>query len=86
MPYLPYVLEDAHLFRMVLGVLNRQAQYVTGDTYANAFKMREHQGDWTSDFTHPPMSSHVWEGKYELDSLAAFFKASIGCNDINVFI
>jgi meiotically up-regulated gene 157 (Mug157) protein len=61
----------------LIGVVMRMARSVNIDAYANAFnfdnsKPTEH---W-NDIRKPIMTNAVFEGKYELDSLAAFLKLS----------
>jgi hypothetical protein len=78
-PYLPYAKQDPTLQKMLLGVVFRQAKSVLIDTYANAFidTYLDVTSPWAGDDRQPPMDPElVWEGKYELDSLAAFFKLS----------
>ena len=74
-PYLRIARDDAATFRFILGVANRQMKSLRLDPYANAFKFSPSQpGEWTSDKVKPAPSELVWESKYELDSLAAYFK------------
>lgn len=72
-PYLRYVNEDEGLKNMFVGLINRQSHCIIVDPYANAFG--------------PNYS--VWERKYELDSLCAFFRLSAGyyeaTGDLQVF-
>eukprot|EP00026_Physarum_polycephalum_P008214 Phypoly_transcript_08293.p1 GENE.Phypoly_transcript_08293~~Phypoly_transcript_08293.p1 ORF type:complete len:495 (+),score=79.24 Phypoly_transcript_08293:205-1485(+) len=79
-PYLPYATKDPNLQQMLLGVVLRQAKSIMIDVYANAFidtYMFNITSPWGGDIRIPKMNtSLVWEGKYELDSLAAFFKLS----------
>jgi meiotically up-regulated gene 157 (Mug157) protein len=76
-PYLPYASQDPHLQSMLLGVLYRQAKSITIDPYANAFNFNNNTpSPWMSDKRTPPMSNALWEGKYELDSIAAFLRYS----------
>jgi hypothetical protein len=53
-PYLYYANNDANVRLLLRGIIAREAKYVVVDPYANAF---------TLDY-------HVWEEKFELDSLA----------------
>ncbi len=66
-PYIHLVAEDEELKKMIAGLIQRQAVYVTLDPYANAFNQdangRGHQKDQTN------MGPWIWERKYELDSL-----------------
>lgn len=61
-PYLPYSNKDEELKKLFIGLISRQAKCIVTDPYANAFE---------SNF-------EIWERKYELDSLCAFFRLSIG--------
>ncbi|GAB5035230.1 Hypothetical protein NocV09_02401060 [Nannochloropsis oceanica] len=79
MPYMKFTKQDPALKKMICGLINRQAySLVHVHPYANAFNFNDsdptqgHQGDQV----HPPMNAGVWEGKYELDSLAAFLRLS----------
>ncbi|KXS13102.1 glycoside hydrolase family 125 protein [Gonapodya prolifera JEL478] len=82
-PYLPLLAsgaEDSESLRtLVLGLVYRQAKCVAAFPYANAFKRDGGQkGMWDGDAVTPdvPQGSVVWEAKWEVDSLAAFFKLS----------
>jgi meiotically up-regulated gene 157 (Mug157) protein len=80
LPYLPYAKPsiDAKLHRLACGLINRQARDILHDPFANAFNYDETGGQHMDDKRYPPMTAHVFEGKYELDSLAAFLKLSFG--------
>lgn len=76
-PYLPLLREDDSLRRLIAGVINRQVASVLLDPYANAFLSNpESSGEWQSDQTD--MRPGVHERKYELDSLCAVLRLSIG--------
>ena len=66
-PYLPFVSKDEEVKRLFEGLIRRQAKCIITDPYANAFKKEIHHG-----------KVEIWETKYELDSLAAFFRLSYG--------
>ena len=80
LPYLPYAADDAPLRAMLCGLVRRQARSVLHDSYANAFNRAwwGPAGPHQADARAPPMTRAVFEGKYELDSLAAFLKLSRG--------
>ncbi len=77
-PYLPYVNRDKKLQKAFAGLVLRHTKNVLIDPYANAFvdpyvDNPPKTPHWeTGDNWHPG----VWERKYELDSLAAFFSLS----------
>jgi meiotically up-regulated gene 157 (Mug157) protein len=67
-PYVKYIKEDQYLKEIIKGVILKQAELVCLDPYANAFNEtadgKGHQDDTL-------LNDHVWERKYEVDSLCA---------------
>lgn len=77
LPYVPYTRTDKQLRHLLCGVVQRQARDILHDAYANAFNYdNDAAGPHMQDVRVPVMTPHVYEGKYELDSLAAFLKLS----------
>ena len=77
LPYMAYVEQDEGLSAMVQNLVRRQTHSVLIDPYANAFQYNgSTPGEHQDDTVVPPMQWAVFEGKYELDSLAAFLKLS----------
>lgn len=73
-PYLPYLSQDENLRYMIEGLINRHAHSVIMDPFANAFNFNMSGEGHQKDIRTPPMTRGVFEGKYEIDSLAAFLK------------
>ena len=77
-PYLRFVEKDDEIKKLFIGLLHRQSLCIISDPYANAFKREMHD-----------KTVEVFERKYELDSLAAFFRLSSGyyeeTNDMSPF-
>jgi uncharacterized protein len=67
-PYVKYAKEDADLRNILEGVIQKQAELVCIDPYANAFN-ESANGAGHKDETK--LNEHVWERKYEVDSLCA---------------
>jgi meiotically up-regulated gene 157 (Mug157) protein len=87
-PYLPLLREDDALRELMAGVINRQAQCVRIDPYANAFLPSIGvASEWKTDQTE--MRPGVHERKYELDSLCSVLRLSVGyfraCGDRSCF-
>jgi meiotically up-regulated gene 157 (Mug157) protein len=66
-PYLPFIKEDADLYQLILGVINRQGKCINIDPYANAFNKEATGSEWSSDLTD--MKPELHERKWEIDSL-----------------
>lgn len=61
---------------MLHGVVMRHARSVLLDPYANAFNQVANGAGHQDDPRTPPMTKALYEGKYELDSLAAVLRSS----------
>lgn len=66
-PYLVLAKEDKDLSDMIAGLVERQFQFIQLDPYANAFNEEANGAGHQDDETD--MHPHVWERKYEIDSL-----------------
>ncbi|GHO42420.1 glycoside hydrolase family 125 protein [Ktedonospora formicarum] len=66
-PYLHLAKEDQALQRLFCGLIQRQAQCILLDPYANAFNREPSGQGHTGDL--PPAGPWIWERKFELDSL-----------------
>ncbi|KAL1605693.1 hypothetical protein SLS59_003496 [Nothophoma quercina] len=80
--YQPLAKKDKEIFKLILGAINTQAEYVIGSPYCNAFQPPA-PSDLSptfqdqADVVHPEYeASFVFECKYELDSLAHFLSLS----------
>ncbi|KAJ0354723.1 hypothetical protein COL154_011651 [Colletotrichum chrysophilum] len=77
-PYQALAKKDPAIFKLILGAINTQSEYVIESPYCNAFQpppianlQPSHNGQ--DDTVHPVYEpSFVFECKYELDSLAHF--------------
>lgn len=67
-PYIKFAKEDPQLQSILEGVIAKQAEFVCMDPYANAFNATS-SGAGHKDDTQ--LNDHVWERKYEVDSLCA---------------
>ena len=76
MPYVPYVSVDPSLATLVEGLIARHARSVLLDPFANSFNYNASGAGHQHDNVKPPMTKSVFESKYEIDSLGAFFKIS----------
>lgn len=79
--YHPFMKQDASLERLVLGAINTQAKFIIDDPYCNAFHIPKDSGiprgsSKIDDVFPRPNWDHVYECKYELDSLASFLTLS----------
>ena len=66
-PYMPFMKDDKPLQQLIAGVINRQAESVLIDPYANAFNLGKEGGEWMSDNTK--MRPELHERKWEIDGL-----------------
>ena len=67
-PYVRFANGDEELRRIIEGVIEKQAQFVCIDAYANAFNESNNGAGHKDDTLQ---NDHVWERKYEVDSLCA---------------
>uniref|UniRef100_A0A0G4IAQ6 Glycoside hydrolase family 125 protein n=1 Tax=Chromera velia CCMP2878 TaxID=1169474 RepID=A0A0G4IAQ6_9ALVE len=77
-PYLPLVRDDPPLLDLFSGLLKRHLRSVLTDPYANAFNRGPTGEGHQTDTRTPPMRPEVFEGKFELDSLASVLRLSWG--------
>ena len=61
---------------MIEGLIQRQANSIILDPFANAFNFNASGEGHQDDQRKPPMNPYIFEGKYELDSLMSFLKVS----------
>jgi meiotically up-regulated gene 157 (Mug157) protein len=66
-PYLVLASQDAEIATMLEGLVQRQAECILLDPYANAFNEGPNGKGHQEDITE--MKAAVWERKYEIDSL-----------------
>lgn len=67
-PYVKFASEDVSLQEILEGVIAKQAAFVCLDPYANAFNESANGAGHKDD---TKQNDHVWERKYEIDSLCA---------------
>lgn len=68
-PYVRFAREDEELQAILEGIVEKQAELVCIDPYANAFNESANGAAGYQDETK--RNDHVWERKYEVDSLCA---------------
>lgn len=66
-PYLVVAKADQEISNLIAGLVERQFQFIQLDAYANAFNEAANGAGHQDDETK--MHPHVWERKYEVDSL-----------------
>lgn len=71
LPYVSLINEIPSLYYLLSGVLKRELRFVKMDPYANAFNQTASGARWSIDKSNIPVSDHVWERKFEIDSLCA---------------
>ncbi len=82
MPYFQVPNPDSALIDLMRGAVLRQMRSVLLDGYANAFNIGPNGNGHQGDTRYPPMTLGVFEGKFELDSLAAALKLSAAYHDL----
>ncbi len=76
-PYLTLANSDIKLKNLLKGVINKQAEFVLLDPYANAFyNDPEKKSEWVGD--HTTMKPGVHERKWEIDSLCYVIRLAYG--------
>lgn len=66
-PYLFLAREDEALRQTILGLVERQFEFIRHDPYANAFNQEDNGRGHQTD--HTTLTGRIWERKYEVDSL-----------------
>ena len=74
---------DEELLGVIAGVSRMQSQQLLIDPYANAFNPTASGECWHKDF--PDQSPWVFERKFEIDSLAAFFELALALHSIDTY-
>ena len=76
-PYLPLANSDPKLKNLLKGVVNKQAEFVLLEPYANAFyNDPQKKSEWADDYT--TMKPGVHERKWEIDSLCYVIRLAYG--------
>jgi hypothetical protein len=76
-PYLPLAKSDPKLKNLLKGVVNKQAEFVLLEPYANAFyNDPQKKSEWADDYT--TMKPGVHERKWEIDSLCYVIRLAYG--------
>lgn len=66
-PVIPFLKESPQIAQLVKRIIRRQFDFIQKDPYANAYTIERNSERWDADL--PPQGPHVWEQKYEIDSL-----------------
>ncbi|HEX8548529.1 MAG TPA: glycoside hydrolase family 125 protein [Cytophagaceae bacterium] len=74
-PYLPLCKQDKELQRLIAGVVNKQAEFVLIDPYANSFYDDKTKKGWNDETETKP---GVHERKWEVDSLCYVIRLAHG--------
>ena len=74
LPYIAYAPRDPPLKDLICGLIRRQSANIVHDPYANSFNPNATGAGHQDDHRKPRMTAAVFEGKWELDSLAAALK------------
>ncbi|KAJ1949686.1 hypothetical protein EC988_004671, partial [Linderina pennispora] len=84
LPYLPYAIQDMNIAKLILGLVNLQAEELVEDVYGNAFQppqfsvLKPTPNGIAIDLEVFPMFNNetVFEAKFEIDSWASFLQIS----------
>ncbi|MEG0292892.1 glycoside hydrolase family 125 protein [Enterococcus sp.] len=66
-PIIPFLKESPQIAQLVKRIIRRQFDFIQKDPYANAYTIERDPERWDADL--PTQNPHVWEQKYEIDSL-----------------